>query len=175
EFRSTTRRAAACEKVTEKSDPACELVLPLADGPPDAGPLIDPEGAHLLALLARGLFELAADDIGLGGLAGLAVAIIVERVHRDYRDEQIAVVEDDGAHVTPRHRHLALDLAGLAGADTGQVALGALAAGGREEGADFLVLLLAGVEHLDVDPEVPRRHWTGIGDLELELDERFGI
>src|SRR5436853_7037656 len=84
---STASRAAARAKVTEKSDPAREFVLALADRAPDAGALVDAEGAHLFALLALGQFELAADDIGFGGLAGLVVAIIVERVHRDPRDE----------------------------------------------------------------------------------------
>src|SRR4051812_39165970 len=94
-FRSMAQRAAAGEKVTEKSDPAGELVLALADAAPDARALVDAEGAHLLALLAGGLFQLAADDVGFGGLAGLAIAIIVERVHRDHGDEEVAVVEHD--------------------------------------------------------------------------------
>ena len=117
----------------------------MADTAPDAGALVDAEGAHLLA----GLLELAAHDIGFGGLAGLAVAIIVERVDRDHRNEEIAVVEHDRAHVRARHRHLATDRAGLADADAGQVALGALAAGGAEEGADFLMVKPA-LSYLDI-------------------------
>ncbi len=54
--------------------------------------------------------------------------------------------------------------------------LGALPAGGAEEGADLLVLLVdAAVEQLDVDADVLRRLAALVADLELELQLGLGV
>ena len=103
-----------------------ELVGALADGPPDARALVDAERAHLLARL----LQLAADHIGFGGLAGAALAPVVERVDRDDRDEQQPLVEAHRPHVLERQRHPAVDHAGDARLGDRQAELGRLAARG---------------------------------------------